>query len=78
MQYSLYLQDIMEDFFSEDSTADPGTLYNIKQRFKHRSVNKNVMHNFQHTWDMLEVYQSAFDVNVLFYFEDILYSTNLI
>ncbi len=45
----------MDSLFKTDNVADRGTLYHAKEFFGHRSVQKEVMHNFQHVWDLLQV-----------------------
>lgn len=37
----------MDELFDLHNIADPGTLYQVKEFFHHRSVKKNVMANMQ-------------------------------
>ena len=50
-----HFQDTMNEFYSGKSLADRGTLYHIKEFFNHKSLKSNVMENFQHVWDFIEV-----------------------
>ena len=44
------------DVFYKNSIAEKGTLGNIKQIFEHKSLKpSDVMNNFQHVWDFVEV-----------------------
>ena len=45
----------MDAFFNGRSVADRGTLFNLKEYFRHRSLEGKVMDNFQHVYDFLEV-----------------------
>jgi len=45
----------MDQFFSEDSVATVGSLYNMKELYGHTAVKKKVMDDFQHVWDLLKV-----------------------
>jgi hypothetical protein len=53
---SIYTQDTISTFFRGGSVANRGTLYNIKEVFNHRSVSSDVMNNFDHVWDLVQVY----------------------
>lgn len=43
----------MNEFFTQRSAADHGTLYNIKNVFGHRSVKKAVMNSFNFVADLI-------------------------
>ena len=45
----------MDDLFTPASVASHGTLFHSKEFFGHKSVQKDVMHNFQHVWDLMQV-----------------------
>ena len=45
----------MKEFYNSGSVADRGTMYNIKVIFKHKNAKTEVMDNFQHVWDFIEV-----------------------
>ena len=46
----------MDDFFNAVTITERGTLYNIKERFRHSSLKSKVMENVQHVTDFFEVY----------------------
>ena len=48
-------QGTMDMLFNQASVASPGTYYNMKQVFNHRSLHGNVQNNVQHVWDMIQV-----------------------
>ena len=45
----------MNELFKVASMASRGTLMQLKHYFGHASLQRNVMANVQHTWDMIEV-----------------------
>jgi hypothetical protein len=47
----------MNNFYSGSSQAEAGTLFQIKVFFQHKSVSSNVMKDFQHVWDLLQVFK---------------------
>ena len=48
-------QDTMKEFFTQRSASDRGTLYNIKQRFRLRSVRSDVMNNYNNVVELLDL-----------------------
>jgi len=45
----------MDLLLTSNSESDRGTLSQLKNFFNHRSLKKNVMENYQHDTDILEV-----------------------
>ncbi len=45
----------MNTLFDPRSIATPGAMYYVKEYLGHRAVKKEVMQNFQHVWDLLQV-----------------------
>ena len=50
----LYLQDVMNDMYKE-SKNEPGTLYNIKNKFTMKSVKAKVSDSFNHVEDLVHL-----------------------
>ena len=45
----------MTNFFSGKSETSRGSLFNLKKVFGHRSASMDVMNNFQHVADLVDV-----------------------
>ena len=46
----------MNCFLKNESEASRGTLAHIRNMFGHRNLKQTVKDNFQHAWDMMEVF----------------------
>ena len=53
-------QDTYDDFFCGESARDKGSLYNIKQNFRHRSAKKSVYAAFNHCNDLMSFATEGF------------------
>ncbi len=62
---------MMDGLFSPASVASRGTFFHSKEFFGHKSVQKDVMHNFQHVWDLMQVQDftddSSASQNIMYY-----------
>ena len=51
----IIFQDAMDQLFQPTSARDTGTLFHLKNRFRHSNLKGNVMENYMHVHDMMEV-----------------------